>query len=417
MKTVINSDRIVFLDNIRSLIIILVLIFHSGASYGTGVEFWPFHDNNPSGVIDFFMFLCDVFFMAILFFIAGYFVPADLLKKGLPGFIKSKVNRLGFPWLIITVLALPVLDYIHYLVNHIKQSLPTAGFVEYWLLCMKKVSDFYIGWMDMSAYHYMTNSFYQRYMWFISLLLFFFILFALGYTLKSRLTKQNRQKSNTIDSRPDIVKIVSITSILMVVLFGITRLVIYPEFMGNGWFSLGNIIQFQFGKIVIYGCCFGLGIRAFCGKWFASNNSIGKPWAWAIVCFCLFGLNMLALKNVGSSEEPALIAKIAFCVFYPLWTLSFLGLFVSFAYRYRNKPTKFNMSLANNSYNMYLVHYIIPFTFPLILSGISMPTLVKFTIVSVVTLFFSYSFSVFIMKPISKIIRKKLYNRGRANFA
>jgi hypothetical protein len=34
-------------------------------------------------------------------------------------------------------------------------------------------------------------------------------------------------------------------------------------FMGNGWFSLENILQFQFGKIVIYGCCFGLGICAF----------------------------------------------------------------------------------------------------------------------------------------------------------
>jgi surface polysaccharide O-acyltransferase-like enzyme len=83
MKTIHNSSGIVFLDNIRVLIIILVLIFHSGASYGTGVEFCPFHDNNLNGVMDLFMFLCDVFFMAILFFIAGYFAPTDLLKKGL----------------------------------------------------------------------------------------------------------------------------------------------------------------------------------------------------------------------------------------------------------------------------------------------------------------------------------------------
>jgi hypothetical protein len=48
MKTINNSNRTIFLDNIRSLIIILVLILHSGASYGTGVDFWPFHDNNPN---------------------------------------------------------------------------------------------------------------------------------------------------------------------------------------------------------------------------------------------------------------------------------------------------------------------------------------------------------------------------------
>ncbi|MDR2510440.1 MAG: hypothetical protein LBC77_07345 [Spirochaetaceae bacterium] len=53
MKTISSPNRIVFLDNIRSLIIMLVLIFHSGASYGTGVAFWPFHEENPSGAIDF----------------------------------------------------------------------------------------------------------------------------------------------------------------------------------------------------------------------------------------------------------------------------------------------------------------------------------------------------------------------------
>jgi peptidoglycan/LPS O-acetylase OafA/YrhL len=81
MKTANNPNRIVFLDNIRSLMVILVLIFHSGASYGASVQFWPFHENNPNGMIDLFMFICDVFFMAILFFVAGYFAPPDFQKK------------------------------------------------------------------------------------------------------------------------------------------------------------------------------------------------------------------------------------------------------------------------------------------------------------------------------------------------
>jgi len=139
VKTINNPIRITFLDNIRSLIIILVLILHSGASYGTGVEFWPFHDNNPNGIIDFFMFLCDVFLMAIMFFVAGYFVLPDLLKKGLPRFIKSKLKRLGFPWLVITVTVLPVLDYTHYFVNNVEQSLDPINFMEYWLSLVSKI--------------------------------------------------------------------------------------------------------------------------------------------------------------------------------------------------------------------------------------------------------------------------------------
>ncbi|MDR1325018.1 MAG: acyltransferase family protein [Treponema sp.] len=401
MKTVGNSNRIAFLDNIRSLLIILVLIFHSGASYGTGVEFWPFHENNPNGIIDFFMFIGDVFFMAIMFFVAGYFALPDFLKKGLCGFIKGKLTRLGLPWLIITVTVLPAIDYMHYVFNHIKQSLPIINFIEYWLLSMKKIGEFYVGWMDMSTYFYMTDNFYQRYVWFLSLLLLFFVIFGLLYKLKQYIIKQ---KADTIDSTWNIFKIVVITSALMIVLFGFIRFNIYQEFMGNGWFSLGNIIQFQFGKIVIYGCFFWLGTRAYSGKWFG-NNDFWKPWAWAIICFCLFGLNMLALKNISSSENPLLLAKMAFCALYPLWTLSFLGLFISVAYKYWNRHTKFSMSLAKNSYNMYLIHYIVPFTFPLILSHAVIPILIKFIIVSIVTLIFSYAFSILTMKRMSKNIK------------
>jgi hypothetical protein len=309
------------------LIIICVLVVHSGASYGTGVAFWPFHEDNPSGIIDFLMFIGDVFLMAIMFFIAGYFVLPDLLKKGLWGFIKNKLKRLGLPWFVITVTVLPVLDYIHYVFNHIKQSLPPANFMEYWLLSMKKIGEFYVGWMDMSAYYYMTDSFYQRYVWFISLLLFFCIIFGLLHSVKKLLFKQ---KTGEIDLERNIHKALFICSIIMIVLFGIIRFTVYPEFMDNGWFSLGNIIQFQCGKIVIYGCFFALGIRAYSEKWFAGNNGFWSPWIWVIICFCLFGLNMLVLKNLSSSEAPLLIAKIAFCILYPLWTLSFWGFFCFF---------------------------------------------------------------------------------------
>jgi len=46
-----NTNRLHFMDNLRSLIIILVLIFHAGASYSSAVDFWPFHDKNYSGYV------------------------------------------------------------------------------------------------------------------------------------------------------------------------------------------------------------------------------------------------------------------------------------------------------------------------------------------------------------------------------
>jgi len=109
-----SSNRLIFFDNLRYLMILLVLIFHSGASYGSIVAFWPYHDPNPSEFVDIVMMLLDVFIMNILFFIAGYFTLPSLQNKGGGSFLKAKLKRLGIPWLVVTILVLPILDYIHY---------------------------------------------------------------------------------------------------------------------------------------------------------------------------------------------------------------------------------------------------------------------------------------------------------------
>jgi glucan biosynthesis protein C len=113
-RTHTSPNRLIFFDNLRYLMILLVLIFHSGASYGSIVTFWPYHDPNPSEFVDIIMMLLDVFMMSILFFIAGDFSLPSLQNKGGGSFLKAKLKRLGIPWLVVTILVLPILDYIHY---------------------------------------------------------------------------------------------------------------------------------------------------------------------------------------------------------------------------------------------------------------------------------------------------------------
>ena len=84
-----QKHRLTYLDNLRWLMVVLVLIFHAGASYGSAVEFWPFHDSNPSMLIDLFMFVGDVLKMSVLFFIAGYFAMPSLSKRAHAGFTST----------------------------------------------------------------------------------------------------------------------------------------------------------------------------------------------------------------------------------------------------------------------------------------------------------------------------------------
>jgi hypothetical protein len=274
-------------------------------------------------------------------------------------------------------------------------------FGTYWFLSMKRIAQFYTGWLDMSTYIGMPEQFYQRYMWFLSLLLLFFVIFAVLYKINGRW--EFIQLKPEVPNKSNIIVFIFV-ALLTILPFAAVKLFVYPELLDSGWFSLGNLVQFQLGKLVIYAVYFGFGVYAYSRKWFAGETVIGYLWVWGLLCFALFGANMLVFKGLGSAESSFTVLKIAHVILYPLWTLSFLGLFLVFAFKYWNKATPLNKNLAANSYNMYLVHYIFPMTLPLLLSNLTtIPTIVKFGIVAVSTVLFSYLISRFVMKPFPKL--------------
>jgi len=403
-----NTNRLAFLDNLRTFMVLLVLVFHSANSYGVGGPFWPFHEKNPSTIINLFIFGVDSFAMAVLFFAAGYFVLPSLQKRDVWHFMKGKLRRLGLPWLTITVLLLPILDYVHYRNNAENGGLLVRGYAEHWFLSIKRIAEFKIGWMNMSAYIDMTEHFYQRYMWFISVLFVFTAVFVLLHTARKRFVGMTKHSIyHEASSNQSVILPLAFTGLLTILLFGLVKFLLYSDFTDMGWFSLGNIIQFQCGKLIIYASYFGLGIYAYSRKWFTEVNKFGRPWLWGLGCFLLFGIMGFVMMHLGNKAETTSIGiKLVFVVVYPLWTLSFLGLFMSFAPNgHWNRYGQINRDLADNSYNMYLVHYIFPMTMPLFLSTWTEgPVFVKFGIVTLTTLVLSYGISRYIVKPYPRIV-------------
>lgn len=397
---VLKKSRIYFLDNIRTLMVILVVIFHCGSAYSSAVKFWPFHEKTFSRLIDFYMLLGDVFMMSTLFFIAGFFAIPSYKKRGGKSFLINKFKVLGIPWFIITILILPIIDYINYFFNSSIQLIK-INFSTYWLLSIKKILQFNFGFLDMSKYIIMPDQYYQRYMWFLSLLLFFFFIFAFYMWIKNHLIKKNHVRKNKSNSKtiPFIV-----IGVLTIVLFGTVKLLFYDEILGSGWFSFGHLLEFQLGKFMIYGVYFAFGVYAYNKEWFISSHGPKRTWIWGLSCFILFGINMMVFKIITSTSSPLLIYKLLHVVFYPLWVLSFLGVFLSLGFKYWNKSTPFNKSMASNSYNIYLVHYFFAMTIPLLLSNwVSIPVILKFIMVSVSTLILSYTISRFVIKKHPKI--------------
>src|SRR3990172_284341 len=74
--------RAAFIDNVRYLMVVLVVVHHSVAAYAIVAPHWAVHDTNTFAA-DIIRELLDVFMMPVLFFAAGYFALPSLEKKGL----------------------------------------------------------------------------------------------------------------------------------------------------------------------------------------------------------------------------------------------------------------------------------------------------------------------------------------------
>jgi len=407
MKTQSPQTRVVFFDNLRYLIVLLVLVFHAGASYGSIVAFWPYHDPNPSALIDHTLPLLDVFMMSILFFISGYFCLPSLQKNGCRRFLTRKFKRLGLPWLVVTVLVLPVLDYIHYHTQATGSGLAPRGYGAHWWLSIKTLAGFSTGPMRMSAYLDMTEHFHQRYVWYLSLLLLFFVAFWLLYKAwKEWGPASNQSVPEDPSSNRSVYRALVWVGLLSILLFAPVKFLFSSpadpfDFV---WFSLGNLVQFEAAKLAFYIPYFGLGVYAYASKWFTGGKDLGRPWAWGVISFLLLGANMLVGRILTSTVAPAVGIQLGYVVLYPLWTLSFLGLFVAFASRRWNKVRPLGRELAANSYSMYLVHYVFVMTLPLLLSTWGGPSLVKFVIVALVTILLSFGASKYIVKPYPRFV-------------
>jgi hypothetical protein len=363
------------------------------------VSFWPYHDPNPMELIDIIMLLGDVFMMTILFFIAGYFALDNIQKKDSWNFLLGKVKRIGIPWVVITVLVLPVLDYIHYSTQSINVGIVPKHFGMHWWLSMKKIAEFKIGQMHMSEYLNMTEHFYQRYMWFLSLLFLLFVVFNIFYKATKNLGWY-AEKYET--EKKSMIFVLTGVAVLSITIFTIVK--VFVSSPSNPfdmvWFSLGNIFQFELAKLAFYVPCFGLGVYARSRKWFTEGRDFGRPGVWGLFVFVLLILNMFVGRAMTRSLEPSWILQIAFLVLYPLWTLSFLVFFVSIAANRWKASSRFNQALASNSYGMYLAHYVFVMTLPLLISGwVGGNVLVKFGLVSITTIILSYLVSRYMIKP------------------
>jgi hypothetical protein len=208
--------------------------------------------------------------MPSLFFISGYFAIPSIRKRTILQFINGKLRRLGIPWLLCTLFIGPILP----LVYHYTRSglILSDSYWHTWLTVMNNATSFSFGILPSMEQVMQNDLFYQRYMWFIGLLIAFFLMFSFIYSLKKSWFEPMDRPIKT--AMPSILSTVKMMLTIGIITFLGSTLIIGIMFAFSAgvsdpesWFTLGNFVQFRVSRIFLHVAYFVLGILTFKKKW------------------------------------------------------------------------------------------------------------------------------------------------------
>jgi surface polysaccharide O-acyltransferase-like enzyme len=117
-----RTQRLWFVDNLRVLLISLVIVHHLACIY-SGLDAWYYTEppsSDAAGLgLSVFLLVNQSWFMGAFFLLSGYFSPASYDRKGPRAFLHDRLIRLGIPLVIFYFALNPILalgsgdSYLH----------------------------------------------------------------------------------------------------------------------------------------------------------------------------------------------------------------------------------------------------------------------------------------------------------------
>jgi len=345
-----RTTRIHWMDNLRTIIIFLVVLYHVGGIYEAADMwgwFWIVDDPATISWVGIVGIVFDIFMMPTLFFISGYLTPPSLGNKSDWAFLREKVKRLMIPWAIAVFTLIPIYKVIFLYSRNLPQ--------EHW-----------------STYFHITNPNSQNWLWFLPLLFLFNVLYLL-------LSKANLRLPNLSLG----VAAVGASVIGFISSFGIGSL------LGFRSWTLTPLIDFENERVLVYLMAYLLGALAFRRNVFATKPKrrtlyiVASSIAWLPVTGHIFARLFPFFYPEGFEVTP---------VYRLIWWLSFhLSLPVmvyvmveSFRF-YVDRTGRIWRELNGNSYGVYIIHVIVIGIFGTLLLNLDLPALAKYPMLIVLT--------------------------------
>lgn len=362
-------ERMLYIDNVRWLMIIFVIVVHSDVIYGPVGQFFGFEDRAEElGFSEILLaiigILLQAFFMGLLFLIAGYFVPSSLSRKGRKRFILDRAKRLGIPSLIFILVLAP-------LVNYPTRFSSDMSFAEY-------------------AFEYYPNPFEWDTgpMWFTVALL----VFSAAWTFRPSGWTYSRFRGPLSHGRVAALMAVAVTG---------TFLVRIPYPMGT------DVWNMQLCFFTQYVLLFVVGIVAYHNNWFSTLTSKDGRF-YMIVAVVTVILVFFPILIAGGALEENIDPyngglhwqAFGYALFEQVFGISVCLCMLVWWRERHNRQGWLARWLSDNGFAVYMFHAPIVIGIAVILKDYDLPGIVKFLMLAPSAILLTYALSGLVLRRI-----------------
>lgn len=378
-----ENTRYYAFDYLKAFIIVMVVAYHVCLGYTTTAAYYfknylystaPIVDSERWIGMDFFQLFNDIFFMSLMFFIAGIFSWPSITRKGLWHYIRDRAIRLGIPFIAGVTLLTPLSQYPSFLATDNKES-----------------------YLYFLHYIYFSNHWAPGPPWFLWVLLSFSVLLAFFYRIKPMIFSQI---SRIVEKNADYP--LKIWGIFMLCVFAAYTLPYFsiPKGNYNAWISLAGPLWVQSDRILLYGLFFyagvAVGVPGIQNSQFLNEKSkLTQPYklwlALSLGLYLFFWLIMLPLFKTHYFD--LLTQRGLYCLFFTLICVTTCTAYIALFNRFFNHYSTIFNSLAENAYAIYLIHYPIVIWLQYALLEYHWPAVTKFMLVFISSLLLSWGIS------------------------
>jgi surface polysaccharide O-acyltransferase-like enzyme len=337
------------LSNLRALVIVIVVAFHSVLPYlasqpaepfGFDAAPWrwiafPIIDRERFFGFDLFCAWQDISLMSLMFFLAGVFTPASLGRKGSLAYVSDRWWRIGLPF----VLAAGILSPLTYFASY-RLTAADPSFEAFWR-----------HWLALPMWP-------AGHAWFLWQLFLLGALFAFIHALAPRCLDALHRLAGRFDDRPLAL------FVALALLSAIAYVPLALAFSAWDWTFLGPF-SFQLSRpahyLLYFAAGFALGGHGLDRGLLQSDGALARRWpvllALAVATAAAWGyFTSLTLPDWNSSPFAfRLAAALAFPPACAAGVLSLLAISLRLM-RFRDRRLD---SLSANAYSIYLLHYVV----------------------------------------------------------